>query len=117
MIFVGGVAWSSGQRRSLSLQGSADRIPVVLFLVFVLIQKEELFVMRRNVRARKGPATKRDDERGGGEKKKKNRQAFLEWLREKGFRFVSKTIKWSTPITRNDMERKNNVLLYFTRST
>ena len=28
---IGGVAWSSGQRRSLSLLGSAVRIPVVPF--------------------------------------------------------------------------------------
>ena len=42
-ICIRGVAWSSGQRRSLSLQGSRDRIPVFLFLLFVSNQKEEAF--------------------------------------------------------------------------
>ena len=30
----GGVAWSSGQHRRLPFQGSRDRIPVFLFLLF-----------------------------------------------------------------------------------
>ena len=88
-----GVAWSSGQRRSLSLQGSADRIPVVPFL-FVNVpsanwseemrsQEQVVHLARRKAGA------------GNDESKKKDRQAFQEWLREKGFGFVSKkTIKW-----------------------
>ena len=67
------------------------------FYSFPNQSREEAFVTRRNVRVRKWPATKRDGERGSGEKKKrKNQQADQERLREL-VRFVSKTIKWSTP--------------------
>ena len=65
------------------------------FYSFPNQSREEAFVARRNVRVRKGPATKRDDERGSGEFKKKDR---FRTGYEKGIRFVSKTIKWSTPI-------------------
>ena len=43
-----GVAWSSGQRRSLSLQGSRDRIMVFLFLLFI----------SKNLREKKRKSTK-----------------------------------------------------------
>ena len=64
----------------------------------------------------KWPATKRVASPRAANQRGKTGRRFRNGY-EKGFRFVSKTIKWLTPITRNDMERKNNVLLYFTRST
>ena len=78
------MAWSSGQRRSLSLQGSADRIPVVPFL-FVNVPSanwsEEMRSQEQVVhlaRRKAGAATKRKD-----------RQALQEWIQEV-VRFVSK---------------------------
>ena len=69
-------------------QGSADRIPVSLFLLFINVPaancSEEMRVKKSGTG---GPS--REKKGGSGESKKKDRQAFQEWIREV-VRFVSK---------------------------
>ena len=80
-----GVAWSSGQHRSLSLQGSAVRISA-LPLSFISRKKnhKSTKVSRQEEKSR----NMQDWSRRSGEKKRKSRQADQEWLREL-VRFVS----------------------------
>ena len=54
-----------------------------------------------------------EDEKGGSgeERKKRPAGANAEWLQEKGIWFVSKTIKWLTPIKGLTWCEKNNNVL------
>ena len=54
----------------LTRKGRGIESQSFLFLLFVSNQKEEAFVTRRDVSARKGPATKRVDESAGARNKK-----------------------------------------------
>ena len=58
--------------------------------------------MKKCVSGTGGPSRKKKgvNEGGGAD------ESFRGMVTRKAFRFVSKTIKWLTPIMRNDMERK-----------
>ena len=62
-------------------QGSADRIPVFLFLLFVNVPRANSSEAMRVSNGTGGPS--REKKGGSGESKKKDRQAFQEWLRER----------------------------------
>ena len=82
-----GAAWSSGQHRRLPFQGSRDRIPVFLFLLFVNVNvpransSEEMRVRKEQVvhpREKKGGSGKQrtEEERPAGVSGMATRKAF-----------------------------------------
>ena len=93
------MAWSSGQRRRLPLQGSAVRIPAVPSLS--LFRRRDACILLAPGRGRirrdattSGPRWRDGEEERGWAKGNRKWNGY-----EKGFRFVSKkTIKWLTPI-------------------
>ena len=64
-----GVAWSSGQHRSLSLQGSADRIPVVP-LSFIR-ERERTYRQQTGVKKCDAGIARRKAESGSGDEEER----------------------------------------------
>ena len=99
-----GVAWSSGQRWRLPLQGSRDRIPVVplSFISWTYLQQtvvKKLWLQA--VTRRKAGAAIEEEEGPAGVSGMDLREVV---------RFVSKTIKWLTPS--KDWHGEKNITCY-----